>query len=97
MSEHPDDLVGHGTTAAGEHTSITRAEADALFAEIEAEKSARAELMPDSAAARRMLFNAQQRLKELGWHIVEWGGSYEASYDDGGGYMPCLQRASLSD
>ncbi len=76
--ERPDDIVGHKTFDTGElcpetglpklrHEPLTRAEADALWERVEAEKAARAASMPDEKAALRVLQNAHTRLKELGW------------------------------
>lgn len=77
MTESPD-IVGHATFATGEicpetgfpqmrHEPLTRAEADAIWAQCEAEKKARAELMPDEQSAIRAMHQAYQRLMELGW------------------------------
>lgn len=74
MSEtkSPDDIVGHKThtNERGEfyHTPLTRGEADELMAMVEQGKARRAALMPDEAAARKMLFDAYLRLKEFGWN-----------------------------
>lgn len=38
------------------------------MAQVEAATQRRAELMPDEPAAIRMMFEAHQRLKELGWN-----------------------------
>lgn len=75
--EKPDDIVGHKTLDSGErdqhglpiyrHVPLTRAEADAMLARIEAREHKRAELMPDEKSAIDMLFEAWLRLKELGW------------------------------
>lgn len=75
---NPDDIVGHKTFDTGEtgpdgfpalrHEPLTRAEADELWKLAEATKKRRADLMPDEKAAIRMMFDAWQRLKELGWH-----------------------------
>ena len=42
-------------------------DAEKLFAQIDAEKARRAELMPTERDAIRAMFEAWQRLKELGW------------------------------
>jgi len=74
----PDDVVGHKTFATGElcpetglpqmrHEPLTRAEADALWADVEKCRKAREERMPDEKAAIDALHEAWTRLKELGW------------------------------
>lgn len=45
----------------------TQEEWDAMIAEIDAKKAARAAQMPDEAAALRQMFDAWERLKELGF------------------------------
>ena len=64
----PDQIVGHKTFEDGSHAPITRAEADALFAEIDAAKERRRSDMPDEGAALSVLCDAWTRLKELGWN-----------------------------
>jgi hypothetical protein len=73
----PDDVVGHKTFDTGErdengmpkfrHEPLTRAEGEALWASAEAAKAKRAAMMPDEQAAIHALWDAHQRLKELGW------------------------------
>lgn len=72
LYEHdPNEIVGHKTFAAEgggyRHEPLTRAEANVLLAAAEARDKRRKELMPDEESARRMLFDAWHRLKELGW------------------------------
>lgn len=78
MTDSPDDIVGHKTFDTGElgesgfplmrHEPLTRAEADALWEACERERENRAARMPNEQAAIRALFDAWQRLKELGWN-----------------------------
>jgi hypothetical protein len=74
----PNEIVGHKTFATGEicpetgmpkfrHEPLTRADADALWASVEAAKAKRATDMPTEQDAVNALWHAQQRLKELGW------------------------------
>lgn len=73
----PTDIVGHKTFDTGEHDEhglpkfrhepLTRAEGEALWEQVEKARIDRAERMPDEQAAIRVFFDAQQRLKELGW------------------------------
>lgn len=68
-----DEIVGHKTFATGDplqpfrHEPLTRKEADALWDAVEAAKKARADAMPTEQDAARMMWNAFQRLRELGW------------------------------
>lgn len=49
------------------HEPLTPDEAEALWRDAEERDRRRAELMPDEQAALDMLFEAFQRLKDLGW------------------------------
>lgn len=68
-----DEIVGHKTISTGDplhpfrHEPLTRTEADALWAACEAATKARAEAMPTEEDAVRVMANAFQRLRELGW------------------------------
>lgn len=74
VRENPAAVVGHKTHYSPErgywHTPLTRAEADALWAQVEASDKRRKELMPDEDAAIRLLFDAHLRLKEFGWREI---------------------------
>lgn len=67
----PNEIVGHKTLSDGKgghrHEPLTRAEADAIMAQVEASKARRAELYPDAEACAKALWDAWYRLKELGW------------------------------
>lgn len=71
-TEQHDPVVGHKTFRDGplgfRHEPLRASEAEALMAQVEAATQRRAELMPDEPAAIRMMFEAHQRLKELGWN-----------------------------
>lgn len=71
MSDKPEDIVGHKTLSDGSggfrHEPLTRAEAEALLASVEADDKRRAEAMPDEAAALAHMFDGWVRLKEFGW------------------------------
>lgn len=66
-----DEIVGHKTLDDGKggyrHEPLTRAEADALYAAIEARDRKRAADMPTEQDAVNAMCDAHQRLKELGW------------------------------
>lgn len=106
MTEKPDDIVGHKTFATGEtcpetgfpllrHEPLTRAEANTMWERARAAEADRAARMPDEQAAIHALWDAHQRLKELGWRepmycpkdgshfkIIELGstGIFEGAY-----------------
>lgn len=73
----PSDVVGHKTFDTGErdqhglpifrHEPLTRAEGEALWERAKAAEAKRAEQMPDERAAINAMWDAYQRLKELGW------------------------------
>jgi hypothetical protein len=75
--ENPDDIIGNKTFDTGErgpdgfpllrHEPLTRAEGEALWESAKQAEAVRAERMPDERAAISALWDAQQRLKELGW------------------------------
>ncbi len=77
MTESPDDIVGHKTFDTGEigehgfpvlrHEPLTRSEGEALWQSAKEAERLRAERMPDEHAAIRALWDAHQRLKEMGW------------------------------
>ena len=73
-----DEIVGHKTFSTGEtdpatgfpvlrHEPLTRSEADAIFAAVDAAKAKRAADMPTEEDAVRAMWSAFQRLRELGW------------------------------
>jgi len=66
-----DPVVGHKTYRDGPlgfwHEPLRQSEAEAIMATVDAATKRRAELMPDEQAAIRMMFEARQRLMELGW------------------------------
>lgn len=79
MTEAPDDIVGHKTFDTGEicpetgfpklrHEPLTRAEANAIWDAAMKAKADRAERMPDEQSAINAMFDAYQRLRELGWN-----------------------------
>jgi hypothetical protein len=80
-----DRVVGHKTfiNAAGEysHTPLLQSEADELMAIIDANEKRRKELMPDEAAAINLMFDAYQRLKELGWNDAQYCPKDGSTFD----------------
>lgn len=106
IAEGPDDIVGHKTIDTGErdpetgfplyrHEPLTRAEGQELRAQVEKAQAERIARMPDEQAAIHALWDAHQRLKELGWRepmycpkdgtrfkIIELGstGIFEGAY-----------------
>jgi hypothetical protein len=83
VSNSPDDIVGHKTIDTGEidpetgfprlrHEPLTRAEGEALWESAMAAKKSREDRMPDEKAAISALWDAHQRLKELGWREPQY-------------------------
>lgn len=77
-----NEVVGHKTFATGDplhpfrQEPLTRKEADALLKRVDELKAQRAADMPTEQDAVNALWNAQQRLKELGWcDPREWNAS----------------------
>lgn len=76
-SDCPSLIVGHKTFDTGKrdlhglpifrHEPLTQAEGEALWEAAKTAEQKRAERMPDEQAAIRALWDAHQRLKELGW------------------------------
>lgn len=74
----PTDIVGHKTFDTGEvdpatgfpklrHEPLTRAEGEALWEACERSRKDRAERMPDEQSAIKAMWDAFDRLRELGW------------------------------
>lgn len=65
-------VVGHKTFHTPErgfwHEPLFESEANAILAECEADDAQRAKIMPGEKEAIRLMFEAGQRLKELGWN-----------------------------
>ncbi|QPF81706.1 hypothetical protein IC762_12480 [Bradyrhizobium genosp. L] len=82
IAQGPDDIVGHKTfdTERRDHNGmpilrhepLTRAEADALWQHAKTAETKRAEQMPDEKAAIAALWDAHQRLRELGWREPQY-------------------------
>lgn len=66
-----DEYAGHKTFYEGSghfrHEPLTRSEADAIRKQIEESARRRRETYPDEQACVRAMFDAMERLKELGW------------------------------
>jgi hypothetical protein len=78
-SDCPRRIVDHKTFSTGEichetgfpvlrHEPLTAAEGDAMWAHAKQIEAERAERMPDEKTAISALWDAYQRLKELGWN-----------------------------
>ena len=70
------EVCGHKTFYSPErgywHEPLTKAEATELLASAERARISREQSMPDTESAIRVLFEAQQRLKDLGWREVQY-------------------------
>lgn len=104
MNESPDDIVGHKTFSTGDlcpatgfpasrHEPLTRREADALWERAEAAKAKREADMPDEQSAIRAMWEAFQRLKELGWREAMYcpkdGSAFKAIEPGSSGVHDC--------
>ena len=69
-----DEIVGHKTFSDGHggfrHEPLTKAEADALWARAQELKEKRASDYPDAQACVNAIWDACQRLEELGWKLA---------------------------
>lgn len=66
-----EKIVGHKTFRDGDgfrHEPLLESEAAAILAAVEKEDQRRKELMPDEQSAIRMMFAANQRLRDFGWN-----------------------------
>jgi len=72
LTDEQDPIVGHKTFRDGplgfRHEPLRSSEAAVIMAAVEEANKRRLELMPDEQAAIRMMFEARQRLMELGWN-----------------------------
>lgn len=95
MTREAKGFSGHWTLRDGSHVAMTPAEAEALWKETERRRAERAEKLPDERAALLAMFEAFDRLRELGWseaiycpkdgssfHVIEAGstGIHRAHY-----------------
>lgn len=95
-----DPIVGHKTYRDGvlgfRHEPLRQREAEALIAAADAAGRRRAELMPDEQAAIRMMFEARQRLMELGWNDAIYcpkdGSEFDAIEPGSTGIHRCHYR-----
>lgn len=68
MSEQAaSEFSGHATLADGSHVHLTADDCKALWEASELHREARAAAMPDDARALRVMCEAHERLRELGW------------------------------
>jgi hypothetical protein len=99
--ENPDAPAGWTTMTDGTHVVITRAEADVLLAKIEAYRKARAERMPDEKSAIHAMFDAFDRLRELGWQEAIYcpkdGSLFDAIEPGSTGIHPCYYEGKWPD
>lgn len=67
-----EEYHGHKTLADGTHVPLSSQEASEIWQQIEANKARREATMPSTEAALATMFDAFDRLRELGWR----GGAY---------------------
>lgn len=110
--ESPNDIVGHKTIYTGttdpetgfprlRHEPLTHAEAQALHAAADAAKQKRTNEMPDAPSAIRAMFEAWQRLKELGWREAQYcpkdGSAFEVIEAGSTGIFECRYSGEWPD
>lgn len=70
--DEKNTIVGHKTFSDGKggfrHEPLTQGEADVILARCAKEEAKRAEDMPTEKEALNTMWQAYQRLRELGWH-----------------------------
>jgi hypothetical protein len=100
----PDDIVGHKTFAESggfRHEPLTRAEADVLLAAVDKAKKERAERMPTEKDAVIALWEAWQRLHELGWrdgiYCPKDGSHFQAITLGSTGIFDCVCEGEWPD
>lgn len=83
------------------HEPITEAEANAIWESVEKAGKERAERMPDEKAAISALFEAWQRLKELGWKEPQYcpkdGTSFKVIELGSTGIFDCYYQGEWAD
>ncbi len=60
-------VQGWATLEDGSRVQLSQEECEALIANVEANEARKAEMMPTSREAVRLMFDAYDRLKKLGW------------------------------
>lgn len=80
-SETTPEARGWATLTDGRRVPLSAAECDAIMADVEARRAKRAADMPDERAALNTLFEAFQRLKELGWSEAIYCPKDGSSFD----------------
>lgn len=91
-------VVGHKTFRDAEgnysHEPLLKDEADALWAAFERHRGARAASLPDEQTAIMAMFDAYDRLRELGWreacYCPKDGSSFEVIEPGSTGIYPCF-------
>ena len=69
MSE-PQEYFGHLTKEDGTHVPLGKAQAESLWRMTEEATKNRATAMPDEQSAIKAMFEAHERLRELGWRDI---------------------------
>lgn len=97
----PGDIVGHGTKADGSHVPLTREAAAAILEAAEERQVKREADMPTERAAIDAMFEAWQRLKELGWREAQYcpkdGSSFDVIEAGSTGIHPCFYEGEWPD
>ena len=111
MTETPDDIVGHKTFDTGErdkhglpilrHEPLTRTEGEAIWQAVEKSRAERALRMPDEKAAINAMFDAYDRLRELGWsdaiYCPKDGTHFQIIENGSTGVFDCVYEGKWPD
>ncbi len=110
-AENASGVVGHKTFDTGErdehglpvcrHEPLTRAEGETLWQSAKEAERLRAERMPDEQAAINALWDAHQRLMELGWKEPQYcpkdGTSFKVIELGSTGIFDCYYQGEWPD
>lgn len=72
---------GHMTMADGSHVPLSEEQASALWERLERRQAERAAKLPDEQAALGAMFEAYDRLRELGWRDIIYCPKDGSSFD----------------
>lgn len=94
VSDDDNKIVGHFTLRDGSHLPLTAKEAREISDEDDRKHAERAERLPDVHAAINAMFDAYDRLRELGWreacYCPKDGTEFEVIEAGSTGIFPCV-------
>lgn len=88
-----EEYFGHATLSDGSHVALSHEEAKEIWERAERRQKERAERLPDEQTALKVMFDAYDRLKELGWSEAVYcpkdGSSFEVIEPGSTGIFRC--------